>query len=109
MITWQPFNVNNAVRFKITDIGRKAHRINHDRFCRDTTYKMSYTPLEESDDGWCELPMWEFMKEFGPHLYPTFNVPFETNILIEIQSPCHADPQPSTPSETASEETPSRT
>lgn len=34
------------------------------------------------EDGTYKLPMWEFMKLFGPYLYMGVEVPFETDIII---------------------------
>jgi hypothetical protein len=60
-------------------------------------------------EGYCEMQMWAFMEKFGQYVGLGRECPFDTVIYFKGNEPCHADPQPSTPSETTSEETPSRT
>jgi len=82
------FNINNNVRVKLTDLGRKLHRENHNKifefaaeFRTDDYYNEFYAPIEDSA-GWSTWQFWELMQIFGPYLYNGGEVPFETEIEI---------------------------
>ncbi len=111
MTTWQPFNLNNYVRVKLTEHGHRCHRYEHDEFWKGVGKPdHEYLPLAVDSEGYCQMQMWVFMKKLGQFIaHGGPDVIEDMNVLLEIQSPCHVDPQPSTPSETTSEETPSRT
>jgi hypothetical protein len=72
------FNINDRVRVKLTDLGRKIHRENWEPIVAPRAYH----PRDEDKDGWSEWQMWELMNMFGPHLANGSPVPFETEIEI---------------------------
>lgn len=72
------FNINDKVRVKLTDRGRRVHKDNFWNLMGD---KYKYEPPEEVD-GWSEWQMWELMHEFGASCYNGGAVPFETEIEI---------------------------
>lgn len=82
------FNINNNVKVKLTDFGRKVHRENINKtfefipkFRTDEYYNQYYKPKEDKD-GWSKWQMWDLMANFGPHIRLGGQVPFETEIEI---------------------------
>lgn len=91
-----PFNVNYEVRVKLTDVGRAAHRKNHDKLfafaktrlgAEDDAWK--YRAPEEDTEGWSKWQLWVLMKEFGPHITMGMTPPFET--AIELIPPVQSE------------------
>lgn len=76
------FNINNYVRVKLNDQGRKICKDYHDNLFKNSRMKPEYTPPAEDDDGWSKWQMWELMQKFGPHIYLGGEVPFDTQIEI---------------------------
>jgi hypothetical protein len=64
------FNLNDHVRVKLTDHGRKIHR---EQF-RELNARlplaanMQYTPPKEDAEGWSRWQLWELMSRFGEHI-----------------------------------------
>lgn len=79
-------NVNYYVRVKLTDRGRAVHRQNHQRLFGSMESKFPYTPPTEDAEGWSEWQMWELMRQFGHACGNGFDVPFETDILVQIRT-----------------------
>lgn len=87
------FNINNNVKVKLTDFGRKVHRENHNKIfefipanCTYNYYNDFYKPLEDKN-GWSTWQLWELMQIFGPYFFNGGEVPFETEIeIIERES-----------------------
>ena len=89
------FNVNDFVRVKLTDVGRKAHRAWHDRLFahlpkekRDEWYRAP----EEDEDGWSRWQMWNLMQEVGWACSLSDKPPFETDIILEVKGVHFARP-----------------
>lgn len=76
------FNINNYVRVKLNDHGRKICKDYHDDLFKSSRMKPEYTPPVEDDDGWSKWQMWELMQKFGPHIYLGGEVPFDPQIEI---------------------------
>jgi hypothetical protein len=76
------FNINNDVKVKLTDFGRKTHRANHDMAFMGWQRPPKYVPPTEDADGWSRWQMWNLMNEFGRVMVNGFKVPFETEIDI---------------------------
>lgn len=79
------FNINHEVRVRLTNVGRKAHRENHDnlyKFMGEKANEFAYLPPKEDADGWSKWQLWELMREFGRCCGNGFPVPFETEIEI---------------------------
>lgn len=83
-----PFNINDNVRVKLTDYGRECLRRNHDELFARVGQKPNYPyqpPMET--DGWSQWQLWDLMRELGPYVGVGFrHTPFETNIIIEVES-----------------------
>lgn len=67
------FNINDYVRVKLTFIGwallNGKNRI-----------------VSEDTEGWSRWQLWDLMNTFGTSLYNGCDVPFETNIRIEVSN-----------------------
>lgn len=68
------FNVNDHVRVKLTDVGRRhlTLPVNQPR------------TVTEDADGWSRWQLWDLMHTFGEVVYMGGAVPFDTDIEIEI-------------------------
>ena len=83
--TFVPFNINETVRVRLTDFGRKVHR---ERFRKlnaqiPLSADLKYTPPKEDDEGWSEWQMWVLIDTFGEHIGMCKQQPFQTNIEVE--------------------------
>lgn len=86
-VAWQPFNINHEVRVKLTDVGRAAHRRNHNELFWPHADKIAYTPPVEDADGWSTWQLWELMHELGKLCRNGAKVPFETEIEFKRPAP----------------------
>lgn len=83
--TFMPFNINDYVRVRLTDFGRKVHR---ERFRKLNAQiplhaDLEYTPPKEDENGWSEWQMWCLIDTFGEHVGMCKEQPFETGIEIQ--------------------------
>lgn len=83
--TFMPFNINDYVRVRLTDFGRKVHR---ERFRKLNAQiplyaDLKYTPPKEDENGWSEWQMWCLIDTFGEHVGLCKEQPFETRIEIQ--------------------------
>jgi hypothetical protein len=82
------FNVNDKVRVRLTDTGRRILKLNHDAvFIGELAEKYPYEPPKE-EDGWSEWQMWSLMNELGQHCRMGCPQPFETTIQIVKEIDC---------------------
>ena len=87
------FNINDSVLVKLTDKGREIHRNWHEELRRQVpTYKGTYLPPKEDENGYSRFQLWSLMNYFGPFCSLGLEVPFDTEILFEVRE------QPETPS-----------
>lgn len=79
-----PFNINEYVRVRLTDRGRKLHRKQHDEIYASVGAKISpeYRPPTEDKDGWSRWQLWYLMMLFGDDVYIARPLAFETNIEL---------------------------
>lgn len=77
------FNVNNHVRVKLTDYGRRVLRKWHDDLYWRSEKPPEYHPPKEDADGWSRWQLWDLMSKLGPSISMSMAVPFETEIEIE--------------------------
>lgn len=83
---WQPFNVNDNVRVKLTSHGLEIHRQNFEDFKRQwPKVPYDYTPPTEDAEGWSVWQMHSLMGEFGKHMMLSGPVPFLTEIELAIE------------------------
>jgi hypothetical protein len=81
------FNINDYVLVKLTDIGRRYLRDNHDNFMvRIGKSLFDYVPPKEDNEGWSRWQMWSLMQELGKHQRMGFEPPFELEIKIEVNT-----------------------
>ncbi len=77
------FNMNDTVRVKLTDHGRRLHRLHFEHLFSD--YRgVAYTYYGPKEDagGWSEWRLWELVSIFGKHIYMGGENVFETNIEL---------------------------
>ena len=82
-----PFNINDFVRVKLTDEGRRIHR---ERFRKlnakvKITSNLKYSPPVEDKDGWSRWQLWVLMEMFGEHTGPCKD-PFLVDIEFEVST-----------------------
>jgi len=78
------FNINQTVRVKLTEHGRRIHRQFRELNARlplKGTFK--YTPPKEDEEGWSRWQLWELMERFGEHCGMCKTLPFETEIELD--------------------------
>ena len=81
------FNINHYVRVKLTKRGigelKKQHIELRDMFKKIPDYK---DPIVD-EDGYTSYQMWELMLKFGHIMFAGTNMPFETEIMFEVEEP----------------------
>lgn len=78
------FNINDTVKVKLTEHGKKIHREDWDSVFGNNS-NFTYTPPREDENGYSSWQMWELMRWFGNHCRIGFDNPFETDILLELK------------------------
>lgn len=80
-------NMNDYVLVKLTDIGRRLHKKDHDKFWSNFPEmdRSQYRPPVEDSEGRSKWQMWALMQSFGKYMHLGCKVPFEAE--IEIQEP----------------------
>lgn len=74
-------NLNDSVRFKLNDAGRKIYAD------WQAGFGGKAGPKKEDDEGYSRWQLWEVMQVFGPHMEMGFSLPFETAFFqIERQA-----------------------
>jgi hypothetical protein len=80
------FNINDLVKVRLTETGRRIHREEHDRLIEAIVGRggkgPEYSPPREDDEGFCSFQLWSLMKMFGDHLSMSNDRPFDTTIRI---------------------------
>ena len=75
---WASWNLNDVVRFRMTDKGRKhIDAINS----TDPIYSRYPLRFEPDVDGWIETQLWNFANIFGP----TFGIGFDQTVETQIE------------------------
>jgi hypothetical protein len=82
MKDYAEFNINDSVKVRLTDLGRKIHRKEHERIFAGTPHASKYTPPKEDADGYSIWQLWILMDYFGEYVGMARELPFETTILI---------------------------
>lgn len=73
-------NVNDYVRVKLTAEGRRI-----------SLARQRHLPAED-DAGWSRWQLWDLMHVFGERCFNGCNIPFETSIDVETQTPPQQPP-----------------
>jgi hypothetical protein len=71
------FNINDSVKVRLTDHGRRVREANFLPLVKD--YGCTYFPMKEVD-GWSTWQLWTLMREFGDETYLGGQMCFETEI-----------------------------
>ncbi len=79
------FNMNDTVRVKLTDHGRRLHRKQFDdlRNKYPAISEMDYS-LDETESGWSEWLLWDLMHTFGSEVCMGLPNVFETTIELVV-------------------------
>lgn len=85
MKTFMRFNINDYVRVRLTDFGRKVHREQFRNLNATIPLhaNLKYKPPKEDDNGWSEWQLWHLIATFGEHVGVCKEQPFETEIEIQ--------------------------
>lgn len=78
-----PFNINDYVRVKLTEQGRKILAGRQAEYAKRFPGAGALTFPADDADGWSLWQLWDLMHEFGASMYNGCRVPFETSIIIE--------------------------
>ena len=78
------FNINDTVKVKLTEYGKYVLRKEWEHILSGNP-NFEYMPPQEDDEGYSTWQMWSLMETFGKYITMTGNLPFETNILIELK------------------------
>jgi hypothetical protein len=81
---YTPFNLNNSVKVKLNEKGLAMHRAEWDTVFAGITSFTYNAPMVDSE-GYSEFHMWEFMHIFGPAMTMGGELPFNMNVLIDIE------------------------
>lgn len=84
MKTFRPFNLNDYIKVKLTEMGLKIHRARYDSLWAIGQQPFfEYQPPTIDENGWSEWQAWEFMQIFGAHFSNGFNNPCIIKIYFE--------------------------
>jgi hypothetical protein len=77
------FNINEYVKVKLTDAGRKELKKQHtDLYSRYHQTIPEYQPPKEDEEGYSKWQLWHLMSTFGDKLYLGCPNMFELDIRI---------------------------
>jgi len=78
------FNINNYVRVRLTETGKKELIRQAKKFRKDfPSVKNTYILPKEYGGGWSRWQLWTLMDTFGSVMHMGFDPPFETDIEME--------------------------
>lgn len=67
-------NLNDFVKFKLTDRGKDIYYHQHDEINMMHGRKVIEPHYPETDeDGYCRMQLWKFMQIYGPYIGMGFN------------------------------------
>ena len=73
-------NVNYWVKVKVSEYGIKCLKDDHERLQLPYDFK---TPKVDGE-GFSKFQLWDLMMRFGPYILLGGRIPFETDIIIEV-------------------------
>ena len=81
-----PINLNNFVKFKLTDLGKKVWDHQNDEL-NEFIAGAGAPPLKPrildvDEEGYMKLQLWEFMNVFGEAMHMGFDTIIEQNTLV---------------------------
>jgi hypothetical protein len=72
---WQEWNLNDGIRYKPTEFGRKIYR---ERMAAIGLQR----ELRTDDEGYAEDQLWSFMELYGHYMHMGFDQPCATSIFL---------------------------
>lgn len=72
------FNMNNAVKVQLNDIGRAELKRQHDELYNDLNIDREYIEKNTDNDGYSSFQMHDLMNTFGHMMVMGRKTPFET-------------------------------
>ena len=81
------FNINNYVYVKITPIGLKELKRQHDDLYSQVPILQNtkFNPPKEDNEGWSKWQMHDLIGKLGYMTKMGFEVPFEIEIMFEVK------------------------
>lgn len=79
------FNVNDRVSIRLTIFGRECLRRDHDNLYGDKAHLVPEFVVRENAAGWSMWSLWTLMHTFGPYMVMGGQLPFETEIRLEMK------------------------
>ena len=77
-------NLNDNVRFKLTDLGREIYYHQFDDLIATGVQLRTKYP-EEDADGYVSMPLWQFVELYGPHIgMAKQNVIEPLNLIVAV-------------------------
>lgn len=82
------YNINDYIKVRLTDEGRRIHRAHHAEIVSALPEKIrhshliQYSPPIEDELGWSTWQGWNLMQVFGPYMGLSAKLPFDTVIDI---------------------------
>ena len=90
MKEYQDFNINDCVKVKLTEKGKRIYYHQHDELNNEILKYggslISPIELKYDDEGYVKFQMWHLMEVFGKHLRLGCDTPFETTIKLEVNT-----------------------
>lgn len=82
------FNINEYVKVKLTPYGKQKLLEDHNEFWSQygIGYKHEFILPKEDENGYSTWQLWLLMKNLGKYCNVGAELPFETDILIDIES-----------------------
>lgn len=75
------FNINQNVYVRLTPLGHKILREQHEQLCRDVpAYKRPYVEPKPDVNGYVIFQTWDLMYRFGSYIDIGAELPFEIDI-----------------------------
>lgn len=83
-------NINQAIRVRLTSLGRGILRDNHNIAWGSHPKKMKpkYVPIKEDDEGWSKWQLHSLMSQLGQYCVMGSDLPFETEIIMDATCQC---------------------
>lgn len=83
------YNLNWLVKVKLTRLGKKIlweqRKALNDSIIARGGIPLSGPIFTEDADGYCEMQMWNLMDDFSGHISVCGELPFSTNVMIEVE------------------------
>lgn len=80
------FNINEYVRVKLNDKGRRILRDRHAAYAEAFPGSFpEYREPKEDADGWSQRQAWDLMQTFGQHVTLGLEPPFSTTIQFAVK------------------------